>query len=66
MRTVCRQDNHFHIVILRGDIERVVQLVEHPGVLRVARLRFVQHDASDLFGWVFVENRCELFHRASC
>ena len=42
------QDDHLDVVVLRPEVEGVVQLVEHPDVLRVVRLRSRQHDPQDV------------------
>ena len=46
--TVRGEDDHPDFRVVRGLVERVVQLVEQSRVLRVAGLGPVQHDARDV------------------
>src|SRR6266849_8472097 len=65
VRTVGGEDDDFDVVVTRRHVEGVVQLVEQLGVLRVACLRAVQHDAGNMLGWGFIEDGLELLHKAS-
>ena len=41
------EDDHPHVVVMGGGIERLIQLVQQLGILRIGALRPVQADAGD-------------------
>src|SRR5581483_1559631 len=62
MRSVGGEDNDFDIVILRGEIEGIVQFIKQAGILRVARLRAIEDDTGDVLSRRLIQNGLELFH----
>ena len=62
MRTVRGEYDHLDLIILRGGIEGVVELIEEVRVLRIARRDAIQNDSRDVLGWSFIDDVIEIFH----
>ena len=62
MRPVGREDDHLDVVVLRGGIEGVVELIEKVGVLRIARRHAIEDDARDVLGRGFIADVIEGLH----
>jgi hypothetical protein len=62
MRPVRSEHDHLDVVVLRGGIEGVVELVEEVGVLRIARRDAIENDARDVLGRGFIDDVIEGLH----
>src|SRR5207244_1472634 len=62
---VRRDDDHAHLAVVRRLVERIVQLVEQPRVLRVAGLGPVEDDARHVLGGLLDEDRLSFHGRRS-
>ena len=57
MRPRACQNDHLDVVILRGRIEGVVEVVGELEILRIADLGAILGDAHDILGDFFIEGR---------
>src|SRR5580704_11137690 len=65
MRPVGGENDHLDLIVLRGSIERIVELIEEVSVLRIAGGDAIQDDASDVCGRSFVGDVVESLHSHS-
>ena len=62
MRTIRGEDDHLDLIVLRGGIESIVELIEEVRVLRIPRRDAIQNDSRNMLGRSFIDDVIESFH----
>ena len=56
MRSIRGEHNHLDLIVLRRGIERIVELIEEVGVLRISRRDAIEDDSRNVLGRSFIDD----------